>query len=91
MTDIASYIQSDWSWAILFVTALFVGMSKTGIQGLTLLTVPLLALAIDACAIPFVLMGAYLGIRLVKILPERGFRIFTTTVTVISVLVMLLV
>lgn len=39
MTDIASYIQSDWSWVILFVTALFVGMSKTGIQGLTLLTV----------------------------------------------------
>lgn len=47
-------------------------------------------LAIDACAIPFVLMGAFLGIRLVKILPEREFRIFTTTVTIISVLVMLL-
>ena len=48
MTDIASYIQSDWSWAILFVTALFVGISKTGIQGLTLLTVPLLAMAFGA-------------------------------------------
>ena len=48
MTDIASYIQSEWSWAILFVTALFVGMSKTGIQGLTLLTVPLLAMAFGA-------------------------------------------
>jgi uncharacterized membrane protein YfcA len=35
-------------------------------------------------------MGAFLGIRLVKILPEREFRIFTTTVTIISVLVMLL-
>lgn len=49
----------------------------------------LTTLAIDACAIPFVLVGAYLGIRLVKFLPEREFRIFTTTVTIISVLVML--
>jgi len=46
-------------------------------------------LAIDACAIPFVLMGAFLGIRLVKFLPEREFRIFTTIVTIISVVVML--
>ncbi len=51
----------------------------------------LTTLAIDACAIPFVLVGAYLGIRLVKFLPERGFRIFTTIVTIVSVLVMLLV
>lgn len=48
-------------------------------------------IAIDACAIPFVLLGAFLGIRLVKFLPERGFRIFTTVVTIISVLVMLFV
>ena len=50
----------------------------------------LTTLAIDACAIPFVLVGAFLGIRLVKFLPEREFRIFTTVVTIISVLVMLL-
>lgn len=251
MMDFSAYIQSEWSWLILFVTAIFVGMSKTGVQGLTLLTIPLLAmafgakpstglmlpilcfadiigvsyyrrqaewkyiirllpmaiagfflailvdnmipatefkhlmggclalvlgvmlwsqykgkdnilidkwwysplfgllggfttmignaagpvmaiyllstrmpklafvgtnawfflcvnylklplqvfawhninlitLAIDACAIPFVLIGAFLGIRLVKFLPEKGFRIFTTIVTIISVLVMLL-
>ena len=46
--------------------------------------------AIDACAIPFVLVGAFLGISLVKFLPEREFCIFTTVVTIISVLVMLL-
>ncbi|MCR5198226.1 MAG: sulfite exporter TauE/SafE family protein [Prevotella sp.] len=50
----------------------------------------LTTLAIDACAIPFVLVGAFLGIRIVKFLPERGFRIFTTAVTIISILVMLL-
>ena len=86
--DFSAYIQSEWSWIVLFVMAVFVGMSKTGVQGLAILTVPLLA--IDACAIPFVLVGAFLGIRIVKILPERGFRIFTTAVTIISILVMLL-
>ncbi len=48
-------------------------------------------LAIDTCSIPFVLLGAYIGIRLVKYLPERGFRIFTTIVTIFSVLMMLIV
>lgn len=88
MIDFSAYIQSEWSWIVLFVMAVFVGMSKTGVQGLAILTVPLLA--IDACAIPFVLVGAFLGIRIVKFLPERGFRIFTTAVTIISILVMLL-
>ena len=88
MIDFSAYMQSEWSWVVLFVMAVFVGMSKTGVQGLAILTVPLLA--IDACAIPFVLVGAFLGIRIVKFLPERGFRIFTTTVTIISILVMLL-
>ena len=88
MIDFSAYIQSEWSWVVLFVMAVFVGMSPTGVQGLAILTVPLLA--IDACAIPFVLVGAFLGIRIVKFLPERGFRIFTTAVTIISILVMLL-
>lgn len=88
MIDFSAYIQSEWSWIVLFVMAVFVGLSKAGVQGLAILTVPLLA--IDACAIPFVLVGAFLGIRIVKFLPERGFRIFTTAVTIISILVMLL-
>ena len=69
MIDFSAYIQSEWSWIVLFVMAVFVGMSKTGVQGLAILTVPLLA--IDACAIPFVLVGAFLGIRIVKF-SQRG-------------------
>lgn len=46
--DFSAYIQNEWSWVILFVTALFVGMSKTGVQGLAILTVPLLAMAFGA-------------------------------------------
>ena len=48
MIDFTPYIQSTWSWTILFVMALFVGMSKTGVQGLTILTVPLLAMTFGA-------------------------------------------
>ena len=47
-------------------------------------------LTLDAYAIPFILVGAYLGIKLVKFLPEREFRIFTTIVTIFSVILMLL-
>lgn len=46
-------------------------------------------LAIDACAIPFVVAGGFLGVRLVKILPEKEFRIFTTIITCIGVAAML--
>jgi len=60
MIDFSAYIHSDWSWIVLFVMAVFVGMSK----------INLTTLAIDACAIPFVLIGAFLGIRIVKFLPE---------------------
>ena len=39
MIDFSAYIQSDWAWIVLFVMAIFVGMSKTGVQGLAILTV----------------------------------------------------
>lgn len=117
MFDFSAYIQNEWSWAVLALMAIFVGMSKTGITRMPKLAfvgtnawfflcvnflklpfqlfawhnINLTTLAIDACAIPFVLIGAFVGIRLVKFLPERGFRIFTTIVTIISIIVMLLV
>ena len=50
----------------------------------------LTTLAIDVCAIPFVIIGAVLGVHIVKILPEREFRIFTTAVTIVSVAMMFL-
>ena len=52
-------------WAVLFLTALFVGMSKTGVQGLTLLTVPFLAMAFGAkqsTGVMLPLLCAYIGI-----------------------------
>ncbi len=47
------------------------------------------SLMIDACTIPFVLVGGLLGILLVKRLPEKGFRYFTTAVTCVSVIMLL--
>ncbi len=48
------------------------------------------SLVLDTCTIPFVLLGGAVGILLVKRLPERGFRNFTTAVTCLSVLMLLL-
>ncbi len=47
------------------------------------------SLLIDACTIPFVLLGGYAGIRLVKFLPEKSFRLFTLIMTCISVILLL--
>ena len=48
MIDFSAYIQSDWAWIVLFVMAIFVGMSKTGVQGQAILTVPMLAMTFGA-------------------------------------------
>lgn len=37
-----------FQWAILALSALFIGMSKTGVQGITLLAVPYMAMAFGA-------------------------------------------
>ena len=43
-------MEDEWSWVVLFVMSVFVGMSKTGVQGLTILTVPILAMTFGAKA-----------------------------------------
>ena len=45
MMDFSTYIQSEWSWVVM---AVFVSMSKTGVLGLAILTVPLLAMTFGA-------------------------------------------
>lgn len=68
---------------------LCVNFLKLPLQLLAWNNINLTTLAIDACAIPFVLVGAFIGIRIVRFLPERGFRVFTTVVTILSVLAMM--
>ena len=46
--DFSIWIQSPYDWGILFLSALFVGISKTGIQGLNLLAVPMMAVTFGA-------------------------------------------
>ena len=48
------------------------------------------SLILDAFTLPFVLLGGTLGILLIKKLPEKGFRYFTTAVTCLSVLMLLM-
>ena len=46
-------------------------------------------LLLNLYSIPFMLLGAWAGIYVVKRLPEKGFRLFTTILTVVSVLILL--
>lgn len=48
MPDISVCMNSPYDWVLLFVCALFIGMSKTGIQGITLLAIPLMAINFGA-------------------------------------------
>lgn len=50
MPDISLWMNTPYDWILLFICALFIGMSKTGIQGITLLAVPLMAVNFGAKA-----------------------------------------
>ncbi len=45
---ISEIVASPWQWALLFACALLIGMSKTGMQGISTISIPLLAIAFGA-------------------------------------------
>ena len=48
--DFSMWMQSPSDWGMLFFSALLIGMSKTGVQGISLLAVPLMAVTFGAKA-----------------------------------------
>lgn len=48
------------------------------------------SLWLDTLAIPFILLGGFLGIRIVRFIPERQFRLVMIALTIISTLFMLI-
>jgi uncharacterized membrane protein YfcA len=48
MPDFSLWMHTPYDWTLLFVCALLIGMSKTGIQGITLLAIPLMAINFGA-------------------------------------------
>ncbi|MDR1200154.1 MAG: sulfite exporter TauE/SafE family protein [Tannerellaceae bacterium] len=48
MPDFSLWMHTPYDWTLLFVCALLIGMSKTGIQGITLLAIPLMAVNFGA-------------------------------------------
>lgn len=48
MPDLSLWVNTPYDWILLFVCALLIGMSKTGIQGITLLAIPLMAINFGA-------------------------------------------
>ncbi|MDH6305054.1 putative membrane protein YfcA [Parabacteroides sp. PF5-5] len=50
MSDLSLWMNTPYDWVLLFGCALLIGMSKTGIQGITLLAIPLMAVNFGAKA-----------------------------------------
>lgn len=48
MPDLSLWMNTPYDWVLLFTCALLIGMSKTGIQGITLLAIPLMAINFGA-------------------------------------------
>ncbi len=48
LPDVSFWMNTPYDWILLFVCALLIGMSKTGIQGITLLAIPLMAINFGA-------------------------------------------
>jgi uncharacterized membrane protein YfcA len=48
MPDLSLWMNTPYDWVLLFICALLIGMSKTGIQGITLLAIPLMAINFGA-------------------------------------------
>lgn len=48
ISDLSPLISTPTDWSILFISAFFIGMSKTGIQGISMLAVPLMAITFGA-------------------------------------------
>ena len=51
-------------------------------------TIHIQSLAFDLMMIPAILLGAFLGIRIVKIIPEKGFRIFVICTTLLAAILL---
>jgi uncharacterized membrane protein YfcA len=51
-------------------------------------TIHIQSLAFDLMMIPVILMGAFLGVRIVKIIPEKGFRIFVISTTLLAAILL---
>lgn len=68
---------------------LVINYLKIPVQVLSWNNITLHFLWLDACTIPFIIVGGYLGILLVKKIPEKGFRYLTTAITGLSILLLL--
>jgi uncharacterized membrane protein YfcA len=48
MPELSLWVNTPYDWILLFACALLIGMSKTGIQGITMLAIPLMAINFGA-------------------------------------------
>ncbi|MCD7848360.1 MAG: sulfite exporter TauE/SafE family protein [Parabacteroides sp.] len=69
---------------------LVINYLKIPVQVLAWDNITVTTLMLDLCTLPFVIIGGVLGVAMVKKLPEKEFRHFTTAVTCVSVFMLLI-
>jgi uncharacterized membrane protein YfcA len=79
------YFIGTNAWFFLMVNFLKIPIQVWAWQNISWST-----LTLNLYTVPFILLGGYLGIQLVKVLPEKGFRQVTTILTCLSVFLLFL-
>jgi len=69
---------------------MIINFSKFPLQLFVWNNIKIETLAIDLVTLPAIAVGAILGFKMVKIIPERAYRGFVIVITVISALLLLL-
>ena len=69
---------------------MIINLSKFPLQLFVWKNINTETLFIDLITLPAIAMGAFLGFKVVKIIPERAYRIFVIVITVISAFLLLL-
>ena len=52
--------------------------------------ISLSGILLDLTALPFILLGGFIGIRIVDVLPERQFKVLVIAMTAVSTLFLLI-
>lgn len=68
---------------------LVVNLLKIPLQIFVWENISVSTLSLNLVMLPFIIIGAWLGIRIVKLFPEKAFRKFIQIVTILSVIMML--
>jgi len=68
---------------------LLINLTKVPFHVFSWNTITLRSVAFDLAVLPALILGAYIGVRVVRLIPEKGYRILVIATTVVACVVML--